>query len=796
MGFLQHRAGDRIKGRYEVLEHLGGGNFGSVYRVRDAAVGNELACKELHVLNNPNTPTDERESGLALFKREALTLATLRHPHIPAAYFEQEEGEWNICPVCGFDFHGAKFCPDHGTELLPVTQRHYLMMDYIDGPTLEAHTTAHLQKAGRPLPEGQCLEWMAQVASALRTLHLVGIVHRDIKPENIKIRTSDGGAVLLDFGLTRKVEEAGGYGTARLSGSGRFGTPGYAPPSPEEQKNPERRSDIYALGMTLYRLVSGRDPQDAEQLAEMRSHLPRHFNVALSPEAERIIKIAAATKPEDRYQNLDDFLADVNDLRAPKSTLMQTPPFTFSDGSRARTMSELARQTEAHPGEATNYLFNGMLRTWLLQNGFAAPAKAAEDVVLQYPKHPRSALELFRRALYPTNTPGVLPDVEVDPPSISFGVLESGETVTRELKVRNVGPGLAWGSVTVQDAPGIQAPSSWEGNGETLTITLHTHSVAARGYSGSILLNMGHQSVRVPVTYTIVPLQLRTIPSKIDMGMIPVGTKVTNRLKVERTSPHSLGVPRGTIIIGDYLSGLHGPEEFEGERPFEITVDAARPGVVATTYEGAVLLDTNGGRLRVPITYTLTLPLGRLLALICGPALLGGVLAGVLRLAYAIVNPDYFARWLVFPGSGAAPFETKNIGPLVVSAAAGLWAALRLTKSNFLSKETRRQFGQSLPFLGLLAGGALSWPLAFALHWSVWLLGDWLLAPFFQSAGSFWRSLAPVAWAASGAFVGFLLGIGRTFEATGRQAVRYGIYGGLGMMAFALFVNALLNSAK
>ncbi|RYG61321.1 hypothetical protein EON80_24015, partial [bacterium] len=85
IGFLQHRAGDRIKDRYDVLQRLGGGNFGSVYRVVDSAVGNILACKEMHVLDNPNTPQDERAAALDLFKRVALNLATLRHPNIPFA---------------------------------------------------------------------------------------------------------------------------------------------------------------------------------------------------------------------------------------------------------------------------------------------------------------------------------------------------------------------------------------------------------------------------------------------------------------------------------------------------------------------------------------------------------------------------------------------------------------------------------------------------------------------------------------------------------------------------------------
>jgi hypothetical protein len=75
IGFLQHRVGDRIKDRYDVLERLGGGNFGSVYRVVDTAVGNVLACKEMHVLDTRTRPSTSARSALDLFKREALNLA-------------------------------------------------------------------------------------------------------------------------------------------------------------------------------------------------------------------------------------------------------------------------------------------------------------------------------------------------------------------------------------------------------------------------------------------------------------------------------------------------------------------------------------------------------------------------------------------------------------------------------------------------------------------------------------------------------------------------------------------------
>jgi serine/threonine protein kinase len=282
-----------------------------------------------------------------------------------------------------------------------MTQRYYLMMDYIDGLTLEEMVVEYSKNAGKPLPEDQCVEWTAQIASALRSLHIVGIVHRDVKPDNIKIRSADNAAVLLDFGLTKKAEEAGAYGTARLSGTGRFGTPGYAPPGREEQERPEPRSDIYALGMTLYRLLSGRDPQDEDQLREMSEHAPRHFNAALSPEVERIIQSATQIDRTRRYQSIDDLLSDLNELRGGVASTQHAPPFTFSDGARARTPTDLAR-CWIHIPKKRRTIFStacspvGCART-ATRRRRAWPKTWSKNTRRSRPR----ALEMFRRALYP-----------------------------------------------------------------------------------------------------------------------------------------------------------------------------------------------------------------------------------------------------------------------------------------------------------------------------------------------------------------------------------------------------------
>jgi serine/threonine protein kinase len=825
IGFLGHRVGDRIKDRYDVLERLGGGNFGSVYRVLDSAVGNVLACKEMHVLDNPNTATNEREAALDLFKREALNLATLRHPNIPAAYFDQEEGEWNVCPVCGLSFTGQRVCPEHGANLLLVNTRYYLMMDYVDGPTLEELAVNEMQSKGRPLEEEQCLEWLYQITLAVRTLHRVGIIHRDIKPENIKIRSSDNAAVLLDLGLTKKVEEAGGYGTAPMTGTARFGTAGYAPENPEERERPERRSDIHALGMTLYRLLSDRDPQILPQLREMRANSPRYFNHEISPEVENLIQNAIAPDMNQRFQSIDDFVAEIQGIRVPDSGIISLPPFTFSDGQKARTATDLARLLDTHEEEATGYLFNGMFSTWLLQNGFANPAQVAENVVKNYKGNPPVALEMFRRALYPTGTSHIMPRLEWTPATLNLGSLPSGAKETATIKLKNIGPGLVWGNLGIPVArkrgqtmlaaavksilaggdgeedsslPGMTLPAHFQGNEVDVELLLDTNKVPTGSYSSHILVETDSGEFRIPVSYTVVPLELAVEPQILDFGNIEVGKRMSITMQIKPVDERG-GTPRGSFYVGPSLSGLVAPERFEGTAPLSIIVDASSPAVVAKHYDGLLLVDTNGGRLRIPVRYSVVLPIQTLATMVTLSTIWGAIGGAALRLTYFIVNPEFTSKWLVRKLSSGAGFGLQDfqqgIGPLIAGAVLsgyGLWLYAGRMKNivprerpGFL-KNSDDNMLNTLPMLGIVFGAFIGYLAAQLLHWTFWSVGDWLLNPialrFPGDFGDLIQTHAPLMWAVIGAVSGLLWGVSKVLSATGR---------GSGRILFAVFTITL-----
>ena len=312
---LKHEIGDVVKERYAIRAVLGAGAFGTVYRVEEAIGARTvtLACKEMHVLNEPNSSSDERAAALAMFQEEAYLLQTLRHPNIPTAHFEQQKGIWLACPMCGHTFKGARTCPNHGAVLEVVRERYYLIMDFIEGYDLEEK----LVENGRPLEEETVLDWTLQVCDALHRVHSEGLSHRDIKPANIKIQASSGRAMLIDFGLVKPSTVVGGYGTVLKRSSTRMGTLGYAPESPFEQQNPDARTDILALGMTLYRLLSFRDPTDENDLAAMRRTTPDALNLKLSKATNDLILRAIKTNPDERYPNIEEFRRDVQAARYP-----------------------------------------------------------------------------------------------------------------------------------------------------------------------------------------------------------------------------------------------------------------------------------------------------------------------------------------------------------------------------------------------------------------------------------------------------------------------------------------------
>jgi serine/threonine-protein kinase len=288
--------GDVLGGRYRIVKRVGQGGFGAVYRAWDVNLRTPVAVKE----NLDTSPEAQRQ-----FEQEARLLAPLRHPNLPRV-------------------------SDH--FFLPG-QGQYLVMDFVEGKSL----ADLLAEQGGPLPEEQVVAWIGQVCDALAYLHsrTPPVIHRDIKPENI-IVTAEGRVMLVDFGIS-KVYDA----TLSTTVGARAVTPGYSPPEQYGMGKTDARSDVYALGATLYALLTGQTPPESVLLISGNEVLvaPRKLNPAVRPAVEAAILAAMAPKASQRLGGADalrDALAGKVVAPLPPVARPVAPAPTMPVGRRSR----------------------------------------------------------------------------------------------------------------------------------------------------------------------------------------------------------------------------------------------------------------------------------------------------------------------------------------------------------------------------------------------------------------------------------------------------------------------------
>ena len=287
---MSELVGQVIKDRYHFAAYIGRGGMADVYKVWDAERVVHLAAKVLH----RDLALDK--IFLRRFKREADTLATLQHPHIVRSYGLIRDGRLA-----------------------------FLLMDYVEGETLKEV----IFDAEEALPTSEVRNYIRPVAGALHFAHNQGLVHCDIKPANIML-DKHGEVRLADFGIARMSDAA----TATMVGAG---TPAYMAPEQVRGHDPSPQTDIYALGIVLFEMLTGGERPFTGEAAtttgstsekvrweqiNMQPPSPRRWNSDISPELEAVILKCLAKDPKERYGNSLDLL---NALELVPSTLDEEP---------------------------------------------------------------------------------------------------------------------------------------------------------------------------------------------------------------------------------------------------------------------------------------------------------------------------------------------------------------------------------------------------------------------------------------------------------------------------------------
>lgn len=271
--------GKSLSGRYKIEGILGQGGMSAVYKATDPNLKRVVAVKLIHAHLSDDPDFVKR------FEEEATAVAQLRHP--------------NIIQVYDFNNDDDNF---------------YMVLEFVPGETLQEHLK-RLNKDGRRLSVTKAIEYIADICDAVDYAHQRGLIHRDIKPANMMLNVM-GQAILMDFGIAKIV------GGQRHTATGAVvGTAMYMAPEQIKGESPDRRADVYSLGVTQFEMLAGRPPFEADSaMTLMMMHINdpvpdiRNLNPDVPDDLKAVINKALAKDPNDRYQSAAQMAAALRNV--------------------------------------------------------------------------------------------------------------------------------------------------------------------------------------------------------------------------------------------------------------------------------------------------------------------------------------------------------------------------------------------------------------------------------------------------------------------------------------------------
>lgn len=286
-----------IAGRYELGKLVGSGGMAEVYIARDAVLGRKVAIKVL------NEDLANNKKFLARFQQEARSASSLTHPNIAKVL---DAGEESVTDA-------------DGTEHV----RAYMVMEYVEGLELSKLV------ARGPLKVPEAVRVAGEILSAVEFAHSAGIVHCDIKPDNIMI-TRQGNVKVLDFGIARAAAAA--FDDLAQTTSV-LGTAAYFSPEQAQGKKVDARTDIYAIGVVLFEMLTGKVPFEGDTaVAVAHQHIhaqpvaPSTFNTKVTPALDAVVLKALSKAPKDRYQSTQAFGTALQDAASGKVVVPEAKP--------------------------------------------------------------------------------------------------------------------------------------------------------------------------------------------------------------------------------------------------------------------------------------------------------------------------------------------------------------------------------------------------------------------------------------------------------------------------------------